>query len=126
MNEGKAYDENRGVFTAPVSGFYQFHVHIHTVVEHQAEVRLILNSKQIVSVWADGQINKSTASQRPMSPFGSKSNAQKEPMHEMGSSNSAIIHMEKGEKVYCLLPKAHVLAGLGFTSFSGYLMKADS
>ena len=45
--------------------------------------------------------------------------------YEMGSSNSAIVYLEKGDMVYCVLPKQQVLSGLQFTSFSGYLMKID-
>ncbi|CAG2203264.1 unnamed protein product [Mytilus edulis] len=45
--------------------------------------------------------------------------------YEMGSSNSAIVYLEKGDMVYCVLPKNQVLSGLQFTSFSGYLMKTD-
>lgn len=46
--------------------------------------------------------------------------------YEMGSSNSAIVYLEKGDMVYCVLPRNQVLSGLQFTSFSGYLMKIDN
>jgi len=45
--------------------------------------------------------------------------------HEMGSSNSLIIHLRRGQMVFCVLPKDQALAGLGFTSFSGSLMRTD-
>ena len=41
-NVGSGYNEDKGVFTAPSSGYYQFHVHAHTVVHKQAEVRVMV------------------------------------------------------------------------------------
>lgn len=65
-----------------------------------------IKSKEQLSIWADGMLDDGS--------------------HEMGSSNSLIIHMTKGDIAYCVLPKGQVLAGLRFTSFSGYLLHANS
>ncbi|XP_061188300.1 complement C1q-like protein 4 [Saccostrea echinata] len=126
-NVGSGYDEEKGVFTAPVPGYYQFNVHAHTIVHKQAEVRVMFNSERVVSVWADGRIGegeKKDAQKSPMSPFMPATNQKPslQQVHEMGSSNSFIIRVNRGQKVYCLLPANQVLAGLGFSSFSGHLL----
>lgn len=46
-NVGSGYNEDKGVFTAPVRGYYQFHVHAHTIVNKQAEVRVMVFTLQI-------------------------------------------------------------------------------
>lgn len=89
------------------------------------------NSERVVSVWADGTIGhreENTAQKAPMSPFMSAPTPKSTPkqVHEMGSSNSFIIKMSRGQKVYCLLPANQVLAGLGFSSFSGHLLRVTS
>ncbi|XP_062594689.1 complement C1q-like protein 4 [Saccostrea cucullata] len=126
-NVGSGYDEEKGVFTAPIPGYYQFNVHAHTIVHKQAEIRVMFNSERVVSVWADGRIGegeKKGDQNPPMSPFMPATNQKPSPqqVHEMGSSNSFIIRVNRGQKVYCLLPANQVLAGLGFSSFSGHLL----
>lgn len=44
-NIGSGYNEDKGVFTARIPGYYQFTVHAHTVVNKQAEVRVMVNVK---------------------------------------------------------------------------------
>ncbi|XP_071137584.1 complement C1q-like protein 3 [Mytilus edulis] len=111
-NYGKSYRQSVGVFVTPYNGLYQFHMHIHTRKSFIAEVTLRVKRKMntqsmqdIVRTWADGKTGNIE--------------------YEMGSSNSAIVYLEKGDMVYCVLPKNQVLSGLQFTSFSGYLMKTD-
>lgn len=82
----------------------------------------------MVTVWADGTVGKEEDNDAPrshMSPFMQTPKQKSSPkeVHEMGSSNSFIIKMNQGQKIYCLLPANQVLAGLGFSSFSGHLLK---
>lgn len=93
-----------------------------------SKISFQFNSERVVSVWADGTIGhqeENTAQKAPMSPFMSAPTPKSSPkqVHEMGSSNSFIIKMSRGQKVYCLLPANQVLAGLGFSSFSGHLLR---
>ncbi|XP_060584345.1 complement C1q tumor necrosis factor-related protein 5-like [Ruditapes philippinarum] len=48
-NEGTGYDTSTGLFTAPVGGLYQFHVHTCTVYNKYAHLGLVLENKFIAA-----------------------------------------------------------------------------
>ena len=49
-NVGSAFDEDTGIFTAPVDGYYLFTVQISTNKNQWGNVKIIVNGIQVISV----------------------------------------------------------------------------
>ncbi|XP_062374917.1 complement C1q tumor necrosis factor-related protein 4-like [Sardina pilchardus] len=103
-NVGRAYDSNTGVFTAPVKGVYFFTFTTYSWVrEADIGVKLMKNNEEVLLVWE----------------------WQDKGDNEDYASNSVLLELEVGDKVYMRLPKGYQVAASknsNIHTFSGFLL----
>ncbi|XP_041921169.1 complement C1q tumor necrosis factor-related protein 4-like [Alosa sapidissima] len=103
-NVGRAYDSNIGVFTAPVKGVYFFTFTTYSwVKEEDIGVKLMKNNEEVLLVWE----------------------WQDKGDNEDYASNSVLLKLEVGDKVYMRLPKGYQVAASknsNIHTFSGFLL----
>jgi len=99
-NQGSSFDENTGIFTAPLSGFYHFELHIYSNYD-DALFNIEKNGVKVVSVACNGDDNR-------------------------GSSNSVYLSLGQGDKVSAVSQtRSYVRSGTGdyqWSTFSGRLV----
>ncbi|XP_076142556.1 uncharacterized protein LOC143124732 [Alosa pseudoharengus] len=103
-NVGGAYDSNIGVFTAPVKGVYFFTFTTYSwVAEADIGVKLMKNNEEVLLVWE----------------------WQDKGDNEDYASNSVLLELEVGDRVYMRLPKGYQVAASiksNIHTFSGFLL----
>merc|ERR1719239_1964106 len=88
-NQGSSFDSNTGIFTAPISGFYHFELHIYSDRD-DAYFNIEKNGVKVVSVWCYGD-------------DGTR-----------GSSNSVYLRLGQGDKVSAVaVTRSYVRSGTG-------------
>ncbi|XP_076141199.1 complement C1q-like protein 2 [Alosa pseudoharengus] len=106
-NVGGAYS-NKGVFIAPVRGVYFFTFTTYSwVAEKDIGVRLMKNNEEVLLVWE----------------------TQDKGDNEDYASNSVLLELEVGDKVYMRLPKGYQVAASvksNIHTFSGFLLYSRS
>ena len=95
-NQGSAFDNNTGIFTATHSGFYHFELHIYST-SHDAYFNLEKNGVSVVSVRC----------------YGDDGNR--------GSSNSVYLRLDPGDKVSAVAVSRSYVFGV-YSTFSGRLI----
>ncbi|XP_062374919.1 cerebellin-3-like [Sardina pilchardus] len=102
-NVGGAYS-NKGVFTAPVKGVYFFTFTTYSwAAEADIGVKLMKNNEEVLLVWE----------------------TQDKGDNEDYASNSVLLELEVGDKVYMRLPKGYQVAASKYSNihtFSGFLL----
>jgi len=100
-NQGNAYDDLTGIFTAGKGGFYVFQVNAFSQSGRDAWLELFLNDQYISSTFS-----------RSTNDYDS-------------AGNTAVLKLKKGDKVYVKAHRAAYLYGApdeAYNSFSGYLV----
>ncbi|XP_036453104.1 complement C1q-like protein 3 [Colossoma macropomum] len=99
-NYGNGYDSNTGIFTAPIKGvyFFRFYAHCHP------------GTKMAVSLYKNDQGQCSVFSWKPVT--------------NGNASNSTVLTLEKGDRIYTKLWEDSWVFDdpAGYTSFSGFLL----
>ncbi|XP_059211575.1 complement C1q-like protein 4 [Centropristis striata] len=100
-NTGNGYDQNTGIFTAPLNGLYFFSFTTYGYNTHFMGAILMKNSKRQISTYDQPSVDGSDS-----------------------SSNSVILQLAAGDKVYMeLWDNGRVFDNLnGHTTFSGFLV----
>ncbi|KAK7506691.1 hypothetical protein BaRGS_00002166 [Batillaria attramentaria] len=101
LNQGGAYDKDTGFFTAPVSGLYQFHVHLAHTPPGRVQVFIVRNGREVAEVESSG-----------------------DDAYMDRSSNSVVVQLSPGDKVWVRRDNGDVtkIQGGYRTSFSGILV----
>ncbi|XP_062402766.1 uncharacterized protein LOC134093626 [Sardina pilchardus] len=103
-NVGRAYDYTTGVFTAPVRGVYFFTFTTYSWVSNaNIGVKLMKNNEEVLLVWERQDAGD----------------------NEDYASNSVLLDLEVGDKVYMQLPKGYRVAASIYSNihtFSGFLL----
>ncbi|XP_016517231.1 complement C1q-like protein 2 isoform X2 [Poecilia formosa] len=100
-NVGNAYNQNTGIFVAPVRGMYYFSFFYHAGGGHPVRLRLIKNNNSVVEITdhktlMDGADN---------------------------GGNAAFVELQQGDQVFVRLDANHHVWGNGYiTTFSGFLL----
>ncbi|XP_013398186.1 complement C1q tumor necrosis factor-related protein 6 [Lingula anatina] len=105
LNEGHAYDEATGIFTAPMSGVFVFHFHAINYHTKRLYLWLVHNGKRINSGYAHPT------------------------QHYATGSNSAALHLTEGDRVWIELENGYGLhnhPGENHSTFTGYLLYPEN
>ncbi|KAL4237479.1 positive regulation of adiponectin secretion [Mactra antiquata] len=103
-NNGNAYNSHHGVFVAPVSGTYVFHVTAFTLANKEAWVKIVVNGINKADAFAHGDAN-----------------------HEDTGSQTLVINLNQGDDVAVQNGRANDdVFGNGnmWTTFSGFLLRS--
>ncbi|XP_055722803.1 cerebellin-2-like [Salvelinus fontinalis] len=100
VNIGNHFDLQASVFQAPRRGIYSFSFHVVKVYNRQTiQVNLMHNEYPIISAFAgDQDVTREAA------------------------SNSVLLHLERGDKLYLKLERGNLMGGWRYSTFSGFLV----
>ncbi|XP_028261665.1 C1q-related factor-like [Parambassis ranga] len=103
-NEGNAYNQNTGIFTAPVAGTYYFTFFYHAGGHQKSKLTLVKNSQFIVDS-SDHQTADDKAD---------------------NGGNAAFVQLQRGDQVFVRMTANTHVWGDGYcTSFSGFLVSQN-
>ncbi|XP_069094395.1 cerebellin-3 [Pleurodeles waltl] len=100
VNIGYNFDIEKSTFLAPWTGIYSFSFNVVKTYSRQSlQVSLMVNGWPVISAFAgDKDVTREAA------------------------TNSALVHMEKGDKVYLKLERGNLMGGWKYSTFSGFLV----
>uniref|UniRef100_A0A3B3YG05 C1q domain-containing protein n=1 Tax=Poecilia mexicana TaxID=48701 RepID=A0A3B3YG05_9TELE len=100
-NVGNAYNQNTGIFVAPVRGMYYFSFFFHAGGRHIVRLFLMKNSERILECSDHKTLNDGADN----------------------GGNAAFVELQQRDQVYVQLqPNTHVFGGSYTTTFSGFLL----
>ncbi|XP_028261673.1 complement C1q subcomponent subunit C-like [Parambassis ranga] len=103
-NEGNAYNQNTGIFTAPVAGTYYFIFFYHTGGQHKSQLTLMKNNQVIVNS-SDHQTTNDGAD---------------------NGGNAIFLQLQRGDQVFVRMTANTHVWGEGYaTTFSGFLVSQN-
>ncbi|XP_008420786.1 complement C1q-like protein 2 isoform X1 [Poecilia reticulata] len=103
-NLGNAYNQNTGIFVAPVRGMYYFTFFYRAGGEHKVRLVLMKNNEYVVESSDHKTLNDGADN----------------------GGNAAFMELQQGDQVYVqLYPDTHVFGGSHTTTFSGFLLHQD-
>ncbi|XP_028260904.1 cerebellin-1-like [Parambassis ranga] len=99
-NEGNAYNQHTGIFTAPVAGTYYFTFFYHAGGQHKSKLDLMKNSQMMVYS-SDHQTVSDAAD---------------------NGGNAAFLQLQRGDQVFTRMEANTHVYGHHATTFSGFLL----
>ncbi|XP_014882103.1 heavy metal-binding protein HIP-like isoform X2 [Poecilia latipinna] len=100
-NLGNAYNQNTGIFVAPVGGMYYFSFFYHAGGGHKVRLLLMKNNEHVLESSDHKTLNDGADN----------------------GGNAAFVELQQGDQVYVQLhPDTHVFGGSHTTTFSGFLL----
>ncbi|XP_007574054.1 complement C1q-like protein 3 isoform X1 [Poecilia formosa] len=100
-NLGNAYNQNTGIFVAPVGGMYYFSFFYHAGGGHKVRLFLMKNNEHVLESSDHKTLNDGADN----------------------GGNAAFVELQQGDQVYVQLhPETHVFGGSHTTTFSGFLL----
>ncbi|XP_028261654.1 cerebellin-2-like isoform X2 [Parambassis ranga] len=99
-NEGNAYNQHTGIFTAPVAGTYYFTFFYHAGGQHWVKLDLMKNSQIMVDSSDHQTVNDGADN----------------------GGNAAFLRLQRGDQVFVRMRANTHVWGEGATTFSGFLL----
>ncbi|XP_014841017.1 PREDICTED: cerebellin-1-like isoform X1 [Poecilia mexicana] len=100
-NLGNAYNQNTGIFVAPVRGMYYFSFFYRAGGGHKVRLLLMKNNEHVLESSDQKTLNDGADN----------------------GGNAAFVELQQGDQVYVQLhPETHVFGGSHTTTFSGFLL----